>query len=333
MIVAGRARGANPPDRRAERGTMSPLDLARLTAARRLAPAAGGSPGLHRLTTLAATLLAVPSAGVAVVGDVHTMAGGSGPQSWAVGSEQSPGDTLAGMVVAARTPLVVPDARADPALAEVASVRSGEVVAYLGVPLFDTAHEHVVGVLAAFGPEPRAWTEGDVVLLTQLAGPVATELELSALTAEFEGNRLRWGLAIDAAGIGSFDWDLVTGRLSWDDRMLALFGYQRSAFTADIAAFRARLHPHDADPVQAALQAAIDSCGTFEAEYRVLLPDGEVRWLRARGRALPDEGGTAVRLLGAAYDTTAQRLADSRVARVLESMPAAFFSLGRDWTF
>jgi PAS domain S-box-containing protein len=237
------------------------------------------------------------------------------------------------MVVAARTPLVIADARTDPRLADMAAVRSGEVVAYLGVPLFDTTHEHVVGVLAAFAPQPRSWTEGDVVLLGQLAAPVATELELSALTAEFEGNRVRWGLAIDAAGIGSFDWDLVTGRLSWDDRMLALFGYERSAFTETMAAFRAGLHPDDADRVEESLQAAIDSCGAFEAEYRVRQPAGEDRWVRARGRALPDERGVAVRVLGAAYDTTAQRLADARVARVLESMPAAFFSLGRDWAF
>ncbi|PZA19099.1 hypothetical protein, partial [Modestobacter versicolor] len=55
------------------------LDPERLAAARRVATTAVGSPGLQRLTDLAAALLGMPSAGVAVVGEVQTMAGGTGP--------------------------------------------------------------------------------------------------------------------------------------------------------------------------------------------------------------------------------------------------------------
>jgi PAS domain S-box-containing protein len=312
---------------------MSPLDADRLAAARRVAATAVGSPGLQRLTQLAARLLGTPSAGIAVVGDVQTNVGGSGPQAWTVGTELPPAETLSGLVVTTGEPLVAPDARDDPRLAGLPAVRSGAAVGFLGVPLTDPVHHHVVGVLAVFGPAPRAWTASEVALLSQLALPVASELELAALTAEFEASRLRWGLAIDAAGIGSFDWDLVTGRLSWDDRLLEVFGYDRAGFAGDIAAFTDRLHPEDAARVQEVLQTAIEACGVFEAEYRVQRDDGEVRWVHARGRALPDERGVAVRLLGAAYDTTVQRLTDARVARVLESMPAAFFSLDRDWTF
>ncbi|WP_138759322.1 SpoIIE family protein phosphatase [Modestobacter altitudinis] len=312
---------------------MSPLDAERLAAARRVAASAVGSPGLQRLADLAARLLGAPSAGIAVMGEVQTMAGGSGPQVWTVGTELPPAETLSGLVATSGAPLVVPDARDDPRLAELPAVRSGTAVAYLGVPLTDPVRHHVVGVLAVFDPAPRAWTEADVALLSQLAAPAASELELAALTADFEANRLRWGLAIDAAGIGSFDWDLVTGRLTWDDRMLEVFGYDQEGFTGDIEAFTDRLHPEDAARVQEAIQTAVDGCGVFEAEYRVRHPDGAVRWVQARGRALPDERGVAVRLLGAGYDTTEQRLADARVARVLESMPAAFFSLDRQWTF
>jgi PAS domain S-box-containing protein len=115
-----------------------------------------------------------------------------------------------------------------------------------------------------------------------------------------------------------------------------LFGYDRATFDETIEAFHARLHPDDVARVAAALQSAIDSCGAFEAEYRVLLPTGETRWIAGRGKALPGADGRAVRLLGAAYDTTRQRQGDARVARVarvLEVMNAAFFSLDRDWRF
>jgi PAS domain S-box-containing protein len=191
----------------------------------------------------------------------------------------------------------------------------------------------VVGALCVLTPRPRSWTDGDVALIRQLADSVATELELSALSREFEAHRLRFELAIDAAEIGSFDWDLTTGRLIWENRLVELFGYERESFDETIEAFNARLHPDDLPRVAEALQTAIDTVGVYEAEYRILLPTGETRWILARGRALADDGGVAVRLLGAAYDTTRQRHGDARVARVLEAMNAAFFALDRQWRF
>ncbi|SHN87060.1 Serine phosphatase RsbU, regulator of sigma subunit [Geodermatophilus obscurus] len=150
---------------------------------------------------------------------------------------------------------------------------------------------------------------------------------------EVAATRLRFDLAIDAAGIGSFDWDLVSRRLAWDDRLLQMFGYDRAGWPGTIDAFVERLHPDDAPRTVAALQHAIDTCGEYDAEFRVVLPTGGTRWVQGRGRALADESGIAVRLLGAAYDTTEHRRADARVARVLESMNAAFFALDRNWRF
>src|SRR4029450_12421781 len=81
------------------------------------------------------------------------------------------------------------------------------------------------------------------------------------------------------------------------------------------------------------LQAAVDTCGEYSAEFRVELPTGETRRAQGRGPALADDKGAAVRLLGAAFDTTAQRHGDARVSRVLEVMKSAFFSLDREWRF
>ena len=309
------------------------LDPDRLAAARRVSGTAVGSPGLQRLADLAATLLGTPSSGVAVIGEVQTMAAGTGPQVWGVGTALSPSQSLSGLVVTTRDVVAVEDARTDPALAGMPSVRSGSVVAYLGVPLFDAAGEFVVGVLAVTDTRPRSWQPEDVTLLQQLAPPTASELELAAVSAEYETSRLRWDLAIAAAEIGSFDWDLTTGELRWDDRLLDLLGYSRDEWPGTIEGFLSRVHPDDTERVQAALQAAIDTVGVYDAEFRAELPTGDVRWIRGRGRAVADDRGVAVRLLGAGYDTTGQRDVQARVSRVLESMPAAFFSLDREWTF
>ena len=312
---------------------MSPLDSARVAAAERLATSATGSRGVQHLTELAARLLNTPGAGVSVVGAVQTVTGATGWGGGTVGTEVPLAESLGVAAVAAREPLVIGDTRSDPRFEGSPSVRSGDIVSYLGVPLVDAASGLVVGVLAVFGPQPRAWTDTDVALLGELAGPVATELEHAAVVNEFEGSKLRWGLAIDAAGIGSFDWDLLSGELSWDDRLVELFGYQRYELTRTIEDFTRRLHADDVPRVAEALRAAIDGCAGFDVEYRVVLPGGETRWVQGRGRAIGGDGGAAVRFLGAAYDTTAQRHSDSRVARVLETMSAAFYSLDRAWRF
>ncbi|MFD2090880.1 SpoIIE family protein phosphatase [Blastococcus deserti] len=305
----------------------------RLAAVRRLQSTALGSPALQRLTGLAVRLLGADAASVSLLGDVETIVGGEGLPPGSLGRQVPLQESLCAVALDAECgPLVVPDHPRDPRLAGRPPVAGARMSAYLGVPLvaFDGSP---VGVLAVYGREPRPWTENEVTLLGQLADSVATELELSALGREFEAHRLRFELAIDAAQIGSFDWDLVSGRLVWDDRMVEIFGYDRDTFIERIDAAIDRCHPDDRQRLLDALQTAIDTCGEYDAEFRIVLPTGETRWIQGRGRALADDRGNAVRLLGAGFDTTSQRHGDTRVARVLEVMKSAFFALDREWRF
>jgi PAS domain S-box-containing protein len=305
----------------------------RLAAVRRLESTALGSRALQRLTGLAVRLLGADAASVSRLGDVETVVGGEGLPPGSLGRQVPLEESLCAVALdAGRGPLVVPDHPRDLRLAGRPPVAGGRMNAYLGVPLvaFDG---FPVGVLAVYGREPRPWAEAEVTLLGQLADSVATELELSALGREFEAHRLRFELAIDAAQIGSFDWDLVSGRLVWDDRMVEIFGYDRDTFIERIEAAIDRCHPDDRQRLLDALQTAIDTCGEYDAEFRIVLPTGETRWIQGRGRALADDRGVAVRLLGAGFDTTSQRHGDTRVARVLEAMKSAFFALDREWRF
>jgi serine phosphatase RsbU (regulator of sigma subunit)/PAS domain-containing protein len=185
-----------------------------------------------------------------------------------------------------------------------------------------SGHERTPGSPDAPGSEGRRCQEATPAAPTDAASDVAAE-----------AGRLHVEPALEAARIGSFDWDVVTGRLTWDDRLLQIFGFDRASFGGTIDAFIGRCHPEDRARTMQAIQAALDACGEFHAEYRVVLPSGEVRWVQGRGRALGDERGVAVRLLGAAYDTTRQQAGLARVTRVLEAMNAAFFALDRQWRF
>jgi PAS domain S-box-containing protein len=145
--------------------------------------------------------------------------------------------------------------------------------------------------------------------------------------------RLRAQLAIDAAGIGTFDWDLASRRLTWDTRLIEMFGYDTESFEQTIEAFNARVHPDDLPRVTEALETAIATQGDLETDYRILLPDGHTRWVSARGKAFGAVEGPAARVIGVAYDVTAEVASEARVTRVLETMPAGFYSLDREWRF
>ncbi|MFW6775402.1 SpoIIE family protein phosphatase [Nocardioides sp. CPCC 205120] len=312
-------------------GSPGARDTARVERARKLAARRGGLLPLNRLAELAAQLLGVESAQVSVVADEQTVMGGAGVASQTVGVRTAAADSLCTVTVEAGAPVLVPDTTLDPRVRDLPAVTSGAIGSYLGVPL--RAGDHVVGALCVFGREPRAWSDDDVALLQQLTGPAMTELELAALETSYEEDRVLWQLAVDAAGVGAFDWDLATGALRWDERLLALFGHDRTTFGGTIQAFEECVHPDDRARVGAALQEAIETCGEYEAEYRVVRPDGRLRWVAARGHAVTGEDGSAVRVVGAAYDTTAVREGEARVGRILEAMPTAFFQLDPEWRF
>ena len=317
--LGGAAPGAVP-------GQLAPSDV---RAARRLLPRFGGTAPLDRLAELASRLLRCAYAQVSLLTDVQTVVGAAG-QPEVVGTESRLEDSLCTVTAQLRVPLVVPDAPEDTRVATLPPVTSGVVGSYLGVPLV-TADGSVLGSLCAFDADPRDWSDGDVEVLEQLAASVVAELELSALAQEYDASRTRWELSMEAAGVGGFDWDLTTDRMSWDDRLNTLFGYDAPDLDQTIEAFYVRLHPEDLPRVQQLLQDAMAQGGSYEAEYRVVRPDGETRWVQARGRVLSDRAGRPVRLLGAAYDTTEVREGEARIQRVLESMNVGFGQLDRQW--
>ncbi len=304
----------------------------RVLAARRLVPGRAGNAALDRLADLAARLLGSGSAQVSLLADLQHVAAGAGLGDGAVGSTGPLGDSLCTVILRSGAPLVVSDAAKDERVRELPPVTSGVVGSFLGVPLV-TDDGHAVGALCVFDPQPRTWSQSDVALLEQLAGPVAAELSLAALTEDYAAERVLWQLAFDAAGIGAFDWNLRTGELRWDDQLLELFGLDRTTFGGTIEAFNAVVHPDDLARVTQALESAIESCGEYSAVYRIVLPDGGTRWITAQGRALCGDEGKAIRVLGAAFDTTAAQEGEVRVQRVLESMPSAFLQLDEEWRF
>ncbi|WP_242654092.1 SpoIIE family protein phosphatase [Klenkia soli] len=117
----------------------------------------------------------------------------------------------------------------------------------------------------------------------------------------------RLAVATEAAGLGLWDWDLVTDALVWDDRSIAIFGLTDQTLTGRIDDIDRGIHPDDRPVVQEALQTVIAEAGRLDVEFRVRWADGTVRWVSALGRVLRDGAGRPVRMIGTNADVTDAR--------------------------
>ncbi len=115
-------------------------------------------------------------------------------------------------------------------------------------------------------------------------------------------------LAAEAAHLGVWELETTTNALwlSAEARELFQFG----AVPVSYARFQEHVHPEDRAMREAAVQRAIDSLGGYEIEYRMLLPNGTMRWIASRGRMLSDEPGKPPRLLGVSMDITERKAAE-----------------------
>ncbi|WP_457253205.1 hybrid sensor histidine kinase/response regulator [Pedococcus sp. P5_B7] len=109
------------------------------------------------------------------------------------------------------------------------------------------------------------------------------------------------------AHIGSWQWELATGKTQWSAEFYRILGVDPDTKGNHAELFTARVHPDDAADVVRAQDQAAATPGDVHSEYRIVRPDGAVRDVRAMGRAVRDDSGTVVRLVGTVQDITDQR--------------------------
>lgn len=133
--------------------------------------------------------------------------------------------------------------------------------------------------------------------------------------------RLRLGL--DAGSTGTWDWDIVTNRITWSERVYEFHGVKPGEFTGGVDDFARLVHPDDAPRVMRQIQDAIDKQTPYTAEFRVVHPDGQVHWISTNGKVYYANDGRPLRMLGATIDVTARKFAEAERDRLLESERAA----------
>ncbi|WAH56725.1 PAS domain-containing protein [Pseudomonas silvicola] len=132
----------------------------------------------------------------------------------------------------------------------------------------------------------------------------------------------RLQLTLEATnGVGTWDWDIREDLFQADARFAQLHGVDPSlAGRMPIGEYLQGVHPDDRGKVARSINACVHSDGEYANEYRLLRPDGEVRWVFARGRSHNDHHGRPIRFVGASIDITERREAEKTLVRLNETL-------------
>ncbi|MEI6194935.1 MAG: PAS domain-containing protein [Verrucomicrobiota bacterium] len=155
-----------------------------------------------------------------------------------------------------------------------------------------------------------------------LAILVAMGLELShdvlnagQLASDLRESEQRMTLATDAANLGIWIRDLVRNEIWATDKWRTLFGFAPSE-RIDLDGYLQKLHPADRDTVSRTMAKAVERGGHYETEYRVLRPDGQIRWIASRGRVEFNSAKQAVLVRGTSLDITERKLAEEAAQKL-----------------
>ncbi len=220
--------------------------------------------------------------------------------------------------------LVVHDTNLElPGGAGVEAFRRIDVRAIVCCPL--VKHGRLVTLMAVHQTEPRQWRTDEVELVEAVAERSWSAIEHASSILALHSRERQLSFIIEAAQLGTFDWELpvAEGKVHWNTRMKSFFWLPPDSSLAGLRAINTLIHAEDQERVRRALDQAIQGDSRYDVEYRIIGPEGQVRWVHANGQSYEGASGEAKRFSGVVADVTAARLAAEERERLLDSERAA----------
>lgn len=123
-------------------------------------------------------------------------------------------------------------------------------------------------------------------------------------------NEERLRLALSSAEMSTWELHLATNQITWSEEAKKIFGTRIEGRNLDFESFLNVLHPDDKLIVGKAIARAIGEGSPYEIEFRIVRPNGEIRWVMGKGEVLFDDSGRPIRMLGVNVDITERKQAE-----------------------
>ena len=174
-------------------------------------------------------------------------------------------------------------------------------------------------------PWQWAGVHGLFILGLSAAGVATWRLNESLLRSATDREE-KLSEAQEVARLGSWEWDVASNCVTWSDELYRLIGAAADEFPPAYEAFFGRVHPEDREGLAEVVQRALDDGAAYSRDFRVLHPDGSVRWLNGRGAVTRWADGRATVLSGTAQDITERKRAEAELRDTLSLLGATLDS-------
>jgi PAS domain S-box-containing protein len=174
------------------------------------------------------------------------------------------------------------------------------------------------GVLGVHSLSPGRFDADQVALLDTFANVLGSAISRRAMEIAVRDRDDRLELALAASGTGFWEWNLQSGRVHWSDEVCRLHGMPAGTELESLDAYLALIHEDDREWVGELVRRATET-GSYDARFRILLPDGTVRWTHGTAKVFFDPQRRAVRMIGVARDVTEEVGLESERLRMAES--------------
>ncbi|BAY14884.1 multi-sensor signal transduction histidine kinase [Anabaenopsis circularis NIES-21] len=160
--------------------------------------------------------------------------------------------------------------------------------------------------------KPIQW----VVLSHRIRHLLAASRAIKQLRQQNQQAQLREAqikIALEAARLGTWDWDISTNQVTWSDNKEMLFGLKPGSFDDQYETFLNCIHPQDRHFVNISIMQAVQTDTEYDVEFRIVLPDLSIRWLVSKGVVFRNAAGAAVRMSGIVIDITKRKQAEAEL--------------------
>ena len=187
------------------------------------------------------------------------------------------------------------------------------------------------GMIGLYQYDRRYWTEDEIRLLKTVAAQMGIAIAQANLLEQDKQQRLKLqqseaslAAAQKIAHIGSWEYDVLTNKITWSEEVFRIFGLDSTALEPTYAEITEMYHPDDRELFQQTITLGISRGTYYKKEFRILHTGGQIRYVEARGESVFNETGQVIQLLGTVMDITDRKEAEAALLLSEERFYLAF---------
>jgi PAS domain S-box-containing protein len=190
---------------------------------------------------------------------------------------------------------------------------------------FDRVVQNAISTCQSYEVEYRiCWADGTLIYVLargeiicdlmgnaiQIVGTILDISDRKEIEQQFQNLTDRLTLALKSAAIGIWEWDIINNRLVWDERTYELYGTKLGEFPDTFTSWVSRVHPSDREFAETEVRLALNGEKDYEPEFRIVLPDGRIRYHKSYALVQRNDEDVPQRMIGITFDITDRKLAE-----------------------